>query len=66
MRKKIVAGNWKMNMNFDEGNELIDSIIEKLTNRTFSLNFDELGVVLAPPFILLKNASELCYDNKRI
>lgn len=66
MRKKIVAGNWKMNMNFNEGNELIESIIEKLEDRPFSLNSDELGVVLATPFILLKNASELCYDNKRI
>jgi triosephosphate isomerase (TIM) len=63
MRKKIVAGNWKMNMNFDEGNELIESIIAKLNDRSFSLNPDELGVVLAPPFILLQNASELCLDN---
>ena len=30
MRQQIVAGNWKMNKNFDEGVELTRGILEKV------------------------------------
>ena len=30
MRKHIVAGNWKMNKTFDEADELISNIMDKL------------------------------------
>ena len=29
MRNKIVAGNWKMNLTFDEAEELVDGILDR-------------------------------------
>ena len=39
MRKKIVAGNWKMNKNFLEGIDLAKELVEK-----HEATFIELGV----------------------
>lgn len=50
MRKKIVAGNWKMNMNLDEGHELVSGILKGL----HALNNDRI-VVIAPPFINIQH-----------
>ena len=30
MRSKIVAGNWKMNLTFDEAETLVDEILDRL------------------------------------
>ena len=55
MRKNIVAGNWKMNKTFDEADELISNIMDKLEE-------NELGentlMILCPPFPYL----EMCTD----
>jgi len=59
-RKKIVAANWKMNTTIEEGEKLVDQIIEQLPAE---LN---CSVIIAPPFIhlpmLIKKASgtKLC------
>ncbi|MEP6646896.1 MAG: triose-phosphate isomerase [Saprospiraceae bacterium] len=47
MRKKIVAANWKMNTTIDEGERLVDEILQKLPE---NLN---CSVIIAPPFIHL-------------
>ncbi len=54
MRKKIIAGNWKMNMDLSETVELISGIKN-------GLNFEELdaGVIVCPPFTSLETAREL-------
>ncbi|HEX3009409.1 MAG TPA: triose-phosphate isomerase [Bacteroidales bacterium] len=47
MRQKIVAGNWKMNKNLQEGIELakeIDKLVSGLTN-------SDVKVILAPSFV---------------
>ena len=62
MRKKIVAGNWKMNKTLNEGNQLINSIIEELKSRNNHL----VDIILAPTFIHLNNAVELTKDHKQI
>jgi triosephosphate isomerase (TIM) len=46
MRKKIVAGNWKMNKTLVEANELFDEI----TNNNFS---NDVSVIISPPSIYL-------------
>lgn len=46
-RKKIVAGNWKMNMNYKEANLLFDSL---LTSGDFP---DDVQILLAPPTLYL-------------
>lgn len=53
MRNKIVAGNWKMNLNLDEGRELIDGILAGMP----ALKEDQ-KVVIAPPFINLAHAAQ--------
>ena len=46
MRKKIVAGNWKMNMTPAKAVELIDSLKDKIDTT-------EVDVVVCPPFVCL-------------
>ena len=58
-RKQIVAGNWKMNMNFDEGRDLAISIIRKLGPL-------QADVVFCPPFIHLNYQSVLIKGIERL
>ena len=48
MRKNIVAGNWKMNKNLQEGLALATELNEALKNKTIHCD-----VIIAPPFIHL-------------
>jgi len=43
MRKKIVAGNWKMNLDLNEGTELISNLLDKNINTNVTS-------IIAPPF----------------
>lgn len=62
MRKKIVAGNWKMNKNFDEGIKLIQKINDKVTLP----ELPDVRVIVAPPFIHLEKAVEVAKSPMRI
>ncbi len=53
MRKKIVAGNWKMNKTVSEAKHLAEAIKNDLAECR------EVDVVLCPPFIALKTVSEM-------
>jgi len=53
MRKKIVAGNWKMNKNYNDACSLISGIIDELRKSTIS---KEQQIILAPPFPFLQVA----------
>jgi triosephosphate isomerase len=55
MRKKIVAGNWKMNNSLKEGLELAGRINELVKSK----GKKEADVILAPPFILLSNIMKI-------
>ena len=50
MRKKIVAGNWKMNKNSEETEDLINDLIDKFPTDT------QVKVIIAPTFINLASA----------
>jgi triosephosphate isomerase len=54
MRKRIVAGNWKMNKSFREAEELVASIADGLTH----IVLHHTEVILCPPFTYLKMAIE--------
>jgi triosephosphate isomerase (TIM) len=54
MRKKIVAGNWKMNMNLEEGLKFAGSIDKYFKEKPS----DKAEVVLCPPYILLAGVAE--------
>lgn len=53
MRKKIVAANWKMNLNLEEGKNLVTGILSG--NAAVS---EQKQVVIAPPFIHLPQTAE--------
>ncbi len=55
MRKKIVAGNWKMNCDITQTYELLDQLKEKELS-------DDVEVIVAPPFTNLQSANQALLD----
>ena len=53
MRKKIVAGNWKMNMNLQDGIALAKEL-----NETLKADKPNCGVVICTPFIHLASVAQ--------
>ncbi|MDQ3394499.1 MAG: triose-phosphate isomerase, partial [Bacteroidota bacterium] len=62
MRKKIVAGNWKMNKDLDEGLKLASELVNMIKDEVIS----DVNVVLASPFIHLSSLSKLLPGNDNI
>ena len=56
MRKKIVAGNWKMNKTFQEGIDLTHEIMLGLAQANHRAD----KVILCPPYLHLQKVTELC------
>lgn len=52
MRKKIIAGNWKMNYSVNKADEFVNQIKD-------SINTDEVDVVLCPNFVSLERVEAL-------
>lgn len=50
MRHKIVAGNWKMNKNSEETEDLLNALIDQLPNDK------EVEIIVAPTFVNLASA----------
>lgn len=59
MRKHIVAGNWKMNKNFEEADELISSIMDELENT----DLGDTLLIVCPPFPYLEMATDYGNDS---
>ncbi len=55
MRKKIVAGNWKMNKSFGEGLELAKAIRQYFDSKAV----EEPQVIICTPFIHLSSVSDI-------
>ena len=62
MKKKIVAGNWKMNKNCDEAEELVVQLVVGLKN--LDHNTDE--IVLCPPALFLQDVTKKISDSSKI
>ena len=60
MRKKIVAGNWKMNLNYDEVTSLVDEIL-----RLHSSD-NNVEIILSPPFVYLDKVIRLCANHDHV
>ena len=58
MRKKIVAGNWKMNMNLQDGITLAKEL-----NETLKADKPNCGVVICTPFIHLASIAQFLDQN---
>lgn len=56
MRKKIVAGNWKMNKNFQDAEELLDELSEQIEKGQKS---SKVEVIVCPPSLYTEMALDL-------
>ena len=54
MRRKIIAGNWKMNNDLSESQSLISKLVSGLSNE--KVNCD---VIVCPPYTSLSEANSL-------
>ena len=61
MRKQIAAANWKMNCTYQQGQELLDAIL----NDNIGLN-DHQQVVFAVPFPYLIMAGDKLKGKKKL
>ena len=66
MRKKIAAGNWKMNKTLAEGKQLITDILNGLGADPPKQDASELLVIFGTPFITLKDATEMVNVNSQV
>jgi len=53
VRKKLIAGNWKMNKTLDESVELVEGILSKIRS------YNDREILVAPPFTSLYKISEI-------
>ena len=60
MRTKIVAGNWKMNKNFSEADDLLTEILDMIDEKGKP---EEVDVVICPPYLYLEMASDMAEDS---
>lgn len=58
MRTKIVAGNWKMNLDFHDAEELLAGISEKLEGE----DLPDVTVVICPPAVYLEMANDFAEE----
>jgi triosephosphate isomerase len=57
MRKKLVIGNWKMNLDKLECIALVNEVIDPVLR-------DDIEIVFAPPFVYLDLVSSMCLDKE--
>lgn len=55
MRKKIIAGNWKMNYCVNKAEDFVEEIKDRI-------NTDDVDVVICPNYVSLDRVSETIYD----
>ena len=61
MRRKIVAGNWKMNMNSREALQLTSEIVNMVRDEVQS----DTQVILAPAFVLMPQVKQLLQTGRK-
>jgi len=59
MRRKIVAGNWKMNTTYNEAMDLVAELKSSLTEEVIG----ETGVIITPPSVFLSDVVNELVDN---
>lgn len=62
MRKKIIAGNWKMNKNLEEGLALASEVVNMVKDEYHG----SAQVVLIPPFTHIASVSKLSSDSVNV
>ncbi|HAQ64442.1 MAG TPA: triose-phosphate isomerase [Bacteroidales bacterium] len=61
MRRKIVAGNWKMNKRFDEAEELISEIADIIDAQPLD---EDIEMIICPPFLFLEMATDIASESE--
>lgn len=59
MRRKIVAGNWKMNLDFQEAQDLIENIANLCEDKQ-----PDCDIVICPPFPYLEMTTDMSDDTQ--
>lgn len=59
MRRKIVAGNWKMNKSFQEAEDLVNEISDLLSEK----GSGDTEVIICPPSVYLELCSDIAAEN---
>lgn len=62
MRKKIVAGNWKMNKDLDEGLKLASELVNMIKDEVVN----DVNIIIASPFLYLNSISKLLPEDLNI
>ena len=62
MRKKIVAGNWKMNLDYQEGLTLFSEIANMVSDEITGMQ----GTIICSPFIHLHSLVQLAKGNNKV
>jgi triosephosphate isomerase (TIM) len=62
MRKKIVAGNWKMNMDYTSGMSLFSEVLNMVNDEVKG----DQEVVVCPPFLYIHSLVQLAKNNAKI
>jgi triosephosphate isomerase len=62
MRKKIVAGNWKMNLDYNEGLSLFSEVVNMVNDEITG----HQQVVVCSPFVHLYSLAQLAKGNHRV
>ncbi|MBC8052467.1 MAG: triose-phosphate isomerase [Sphingobacteriaceae bacterium] len=62
MRKKIVAGNWKMNMDYTSGLTLFSEVLNMVNDEAKG----DQQVVVCPPYLYIHSLVQLSKNNSRI
>jgi len=57
MRKNIVVGNWKMNLNREEGIKLVEEVISLVSSD------NNVEVVFSPSFLYLHKVNKMCAND---
>ena len=60
MRKNIVAGNWKMNLNRTEGIALVEDVLAKLPSD------NNTHVIFSPSFVYLHKVAKMCANTSKV
>lgn len=63
VRKKIVAGNWKMNLSYEQAMSLASEVVYKIKDEVFT---SHVSVIAAPPFPYLYPISKLFNEQAHI
>ena len=62
MRTKVVAGNWKMNLNADESSQLVNEISKSMEQ----LNLGRNRVMVFPPFVNISSVQNASRRDERV